>query len=447
MTDSVAVFPPGYRITDSATGAPISGAVVYFYDAGTTNPKPVYADDGLLTSLGTSVTCDSLGRPTSDGSTPTDIYVGTSDYKTVIKDSGGNTIETKDNRKGAVVSSSTADVSVTAAFPVVTKSLDYTIVSGDQNTIFAVNCSSGDVNITLPSAVTVGTGWQVALQHVGTTASAHKVIIKTVSSQTISEGSKSFGVQYVLIVNGEDCHLTSDGGNWRISSHTNHHVKYQQGVLTIVSRLATPPGSPAAGDCYIVLSSPTGAWSGFAQHDIAIYNGTTWVNFTPVSDGGWIAFVQNENLYYHYMDSAWVVETATSTVQGTTKVSTQAIMETATATDTAVNVGHQQFHPGHPKWWLEAAVSAGTPTVGVSYNNTSITDTATGRVTATIATDFSSAAWCAMPNIESDASNALRSVNISNGALAAGTVEISCRDTSATLTDPAKWFCSGLGDQ
>ena len=30
MTDSTYVFPPGERITDDSTGAPISGATIYF---------------------------------------------------------------------------------------------------------------------------------------------------------------------------------------------------------------------------------------------------------------------------------------------------------------------------------------------------------------------------------------------------------------------------------
>ena len=71
MTDSTYVFPPGERITDDSTGAPISGATIYFYDAQTTNPKTVYADADLTASLGTSVVTDSQGYPTTNGITRT----------------------------------------------------------------------------------------------------------------------------------------------------------------------------------------------------------------------------------------------------------------------------------------------------------------------------------------------------------------------------------------
>jgi hypothetical protein len=65
MVDAVAVFPAGQRLTNSSTGAPLSGAVVRFYTAGTTTPKTVYADADLTTAWNQSLTTDSLGYPTS----------------------------------------------------------------------------------------------------------------------------------------------------------------------------------------------------------------------------------------------------------------------------------------------------------------------------------------------------------------------------------------------
>lgn len=66
--------------------------------------------------------------------------------------------------------------------------------------------------------------------------------------------------------------------------------------------LATPPGSPANGDRYIVAGSPTGAWSGHAK-DIAVYEVSTWVFYTPKD--GWIAWVADESVIYVYSASAW----------------------------------------------------------------------------------------------------------------------------------------------
>ena len=146
MTDSVFVLPPGERVTDDSTGAPVPGGTLYFYDELTTTPKTVYADSDLLIELGTSVVTDALGYPTSDGTTRTLIYVGTSRYKIVIKDDADNTIVTHDSLPGAPVSASAADVSVTATFPVVTKSLDYSVLSTDQNKTIAVNCSSAGLS-------------------------------------------------------------------------------------------------------------------------------------------------------------------------------------------------------------------------------------------------------------------------------------------------------------
>jgi len=451
MTDSTYVLPPGERITDDSTGAPISGARLYFYDAQTLEPKTVYADADLTASLGTSVVCDSLGYPCTNGGlgARTLIYVGTDRYKTIIKDASGNTIVTHDDIPGAAVSASSSDVAVTASFPVVTKSLNYTVVKDDQNSLFKINCSSGDVTLTLPSAVAMGNGWCIRVQHAG---SANQAILATVSSQLISEGSKSFSTGYALALNGEDIELRSDGGNWNVVSHTSPFVKVAQGIIPITDRLSAPPGSPQHGALYLLTASPSGAWSTFSQHDIVQYHGgsSAWVNFTPYTDCGWVAYVQDENLYYRFMDSAWVVETATTSIPGTIKTATQAVQETSTATDTAVTPATQQFHPSAAKCWLKSTVSTGTPAVSASYNITSITDTGQGDLTVTIATDFSGSHWSCEMSCQGPVNSQGRAVWIPDFGQAGGTVEIICYtlgSSSPVASDPTCWYFAGFGDQ
>jgi hypothetical protein len=66
--------------------------------------------------------------------------------------------------------------------------------------------------------------------------------------------------------------------------------------------LATPPGSPANGDAYIVAASPTGAWSGKAK-SIAFYMNTAWNFITPIE--GTKAYIQDEDSESTYDGSAW----------------------------------------------------------------------------------------------------------------------------------------------
>ncbi len=456
MTDAVYVFAPGERLTDDSTGAPIIGGTVYFYDAGTTNPKTVYASADLdqgdnPAPLGTSVVTDSLGYPTSDGSTRTLVYVGTSPYKVVAKDADGNTVFTHDDIPGAVVSASSVDVAVTATFPVVTKSLAYTVLAADQNTTFLVNCSSANVTLTLPSATdsNIPNGWKIKVQHAGSGNQAI-VVVKSGSGQSISEGTKTYGGgSFALSLNGEDCEITADGGNWRVVSHTAPFIKKSQGIIPIADRAATSPGSPVAGSIYL-LTGTGGSFSAFTTGDLALYTGAGWVNFTPYTDCGWVAYVQDENLYYRFMDSAWVVETATTSIPGTIKTATQAVQETSTATDTAVTPATQQFHPSAAKWWLKSSVSAGTPAVSASYNNTSITDSGAGDLTVTIATDFSSANWSCLATVMGPDTTQGRAAFLLDGTQAAGAVEFLCYtlgSSSPSKTDPTTWNFAGFGDQ
>ena len=104
MTDSVAVFPPGFRVSDSAGF--VNGASIEFYDSLTLNPKLVYSDQALINSLGAVVYTDSAGAPVSaqGGTNKVLVYTNTADYKIIIKDALGVPIFPFDGVKGAVIS-------------------------------------------------------------------------------------------------------------------------------------------------------------------------------------------------------------------------------------------------------------------------------------------------------------------------------------------------------
>lgn len=67
--------------------------------------------------------------------------------------------------------------------------------------------------------------------------------------------------------------------------------------------LATPPGSPADGDRYIIAASPTGAWSGKSKY-VTVYADGAWVFYNPKE--GWTLWVDDENKFLVYDGSNWV---------------------------------------------------------------------------------------------------------------------------------------------
>ena len=92
----------------------------------------------------------------------------------------------------------------------------------------------------------------------------------------------------------------------------NEQTRYnEQGASFYVVKdkdLATPPGSPADGDCYVVASSPTGAWTG-QTGKLAFYLSTAWAFRTPIE--GYYAYLQDENTLYSYDGAAWGTATGT----------------------------------------------------------------------------------------------------------------------------------------
>ncbi len=74
--------------------------------------------------------------------------------------------------------------------------------------------------------------------------------------------------------------------------------------LALIDRdLATPPGSPANGDRYLVAAGGTGDWSG-QDGDIAVRVAGAWEFYTPTA--GQLAYVLDEALLLAFNGSAWV---------------------------------------------------------------------------------------------------------------------------------------------
>lgn len=112
----------------------------------------------------------------------------------------------------------------------------------------------------------------------------------------------------------------------------NEQVRYlEQGANRFILKdkeLATPPGSPADGDGYIVAGSPTGAWTGHAKH-IAFRMGTGWLFIVPIE--GTKAYLQDEDAEYQYDGSNWVVATAAGALLAANNLSDVANAATAGA--------------------------------------------------------------------------------------------------------------------
>lgn len=94
-------------------------------------------------------------------------------------------------------------------------------------------------------------------------------------------------------------------------------LSWQQNVK---DRIATPPGSPVAGDRYLVIATGSGDFLG-QENKIAQYDGTAWVFTTPLISFAVIVDDEQDGVYV-YSGSAWVKQSweATTASTGIVKV-------------------------------------------------------------------------------------------------------------------------------
>ncbi len=444
MVDSVAVLPPGWRATGS-NNALITDGILAFFDAGTSDPLEVFADADLSISLGVTVNCNNAGYPVSSGNAKTLIYVGVSPYKIRLTSVlfGGSVFEF-DEVSGALDTSSFLTEAAVPNQSVVNTSSNRAITVTDRGSLINLNCSGGSLTATFDDAADLGDGFWIGIRHDGT-ANAVRIT---------GNGTDTFGIPgasvtaFSLTGRGETVWVNCDGTGFKVASHVPPLIKGTTGIVAIADRLSAPPVSPNPGDRYILTAAPSGAWSSFAEHNIAEATGLGgWFRYTLTADCGWLAYVQDEDLNYQFQGSAWV---AIAVVPAS-----EAEMEGAVLATRVVTPANQHHHPGHPKMWGYVTLSGGTPTLQASYNVTGITDTGVGQLGVTIATDFASANWACVLTVQDDTSsvgsNGIVVCNLANASVAVGSITLrsygTLQSTGGTEYDPRSYHWAGFGAQ
>lgn len=146
-----------------------------------------------------------------------------------------------------------------------------------------------------------------------------------------------------------------------------------------------------------------------------------------VSAGNAVIIYTNGTLFY----------TVGSNTGGSFTAASQAEMETASSTTVGVTPGRQQYHPSAPKVWGKVEYSGGVPTLqSPSYNMTSITDTATGRLTLTFDVDFSSGDYATTVTNSAVASTQILAVGCEATPAAGSCILAMVNSATAALVDP-----------
>lgn len=432
MADNL-LIPWSGRVILTTAGAPAAGALITIYAEDTLDLLTLYSDRDLTVTQANPVTCDANGLAPM-------MFLGTTAYKIKITTSAGVAIDEEDDLPGAL---DTSGFSATFSKPdtdVDAHSSDHTVVSGDLGKILNCNPTGGTFSITLISAVTAGNGKGVGIRHNGT---ANVVKIVTVSSQTIGIPGDVTTTAFCLYGRGHFVWLTSDGANWVCEERAPPLIAPNggAGAIIIKDRISSAPSS-SPGSRYIVTS----AYSTFEQEDIIEDTGQgTWFEYTPAEDCGWIAYVQDENIYYYFRGTAWVAENASDTQIGTIEIAVQAEMEAASSTTLAVTPGRTHFHPGVAKAWAQI-VGAGTG-INADYGVASITDNGTGDLTVTVDTAFSATTHMVPMATVEDTTEAVCIRTIGGGAMTTTTVRfLSEVGSTGTDQDPVLWFVTIHGD-
>ncbi len=473
MSKAIRFFHKG---TTMFNGSAIAASYKLFqYIAGSTTKANTYTDAGKLTANSNPMTLN------ADGRLDQDVYIDQS-MKFVLATSAAG-----DPPTGSVWTIDNA-LSLEQLWTTTSKTTNYTVLEADRDKLIKGDATAGSFTVTLLPAATAGDGFMVAIKK--TDSGANLVTLDGNASELI-DGALTLA----LSTQGDVAILICDGTNWQVvnsaaaqsTSFTIDNAT-NSGVTNLITVQHTTSGAPAAGIGTGVLFNSESADENpsnfgrlsFVADDVTAGSEDTYFEVQGRTAGAALAasykfkrtgvgnalFTQansaertytlpNADLTFSYTggkaifagtltgDRTYTLPDADYTFL---TAATQAIMETGTSTTTAVTPGVLQNHAGVAKMWAYVTVSGGTPSLDASYNVTSITDTSAGNVTVTIATDFSSANYCAVAQALTAGATA-NMATVKTGQAAGSLIVRTALSSTGADTDNINLSVAAYGDQ
>ena len=171
------------------------------------------------------------------------------------------------------------------------------------------------------------------------------------------------------------------------------------------------------------------------------------INLTPNGTGlNVLANAQVTNI----TASRAVVTDASSNLNESATTATELGYVSGVTSSIQTQINNIAVADGVVKYWGDITYTTGTPAITASYNLTSITDVAEGRILVTVATDFSSANWAPFGMTASDTTseNPVFVGQTQQTAITAGAVEYYISNHAGAIVDPtAGFYCCGMGEQ
>lgn len=152
------LFLTPVQFFDPSTNEPLSGGQIFIYGAGGVTKLPLYSDSAGTITLTNPVICDSVGRPTTDGTTLCEIWLGLVPFKIVLArstdtDPPASPLITLDNLKGEQITSNLYDSDGNLVLAAIVSSgteVNYFTMAGSATTAAPVLTVAGsDTNIDL----------------------------------------------------------------------------------------------------------------------------------------------------------------------------------------------------------------------------------------------------------------------------------------------------------